>query len=71
MSGHGPPIAVLLTNEPGFVEQTAKTNTPLSASGAAILEVSDIPQNERRQNKGTKDKCVTARKREHGTLAAK
>lgn len=69
--GQGPPIMLFVTNEPGFVKQTVKTNTLLSASGTAILEVSDIPRNERRQNKRTKDECVVAWKREHGMLAAK
>lgn len=58
--GAGPSDHALffLTNESGFVKQTVKTNTLPSASGTAILEVSDIPRNERRQNKRTKDKCV-------------
>lgn len=69
--GQGPQIMVILTNEPSFVKQAVKTNTLASASGITILEVSDIPPNERRQNKRTKDKCVTAWKRERGRLAAK
>lgn len=69
--GQGPQITLFMTNEPGFVKQTVKTNTLPSASGTAILEVSDIPGNEWRQNKRTKDKCVIAWKRERGMLTAR
>ena len=58
--GQGPQIMLLLTNEPGFEKQTVKTNTLASASGTAILQVSDILWNDWRQNKRRKDKCVIA-----------